>query len=79
MFIFLSIVMIILCLCMITLILLQQKNARGLGAVTNQQTQSAYWEKTKGRSREAKLERLTKICGVIFFVLALVMSIVQYS
>lgn len=34
-----------------------------------------YWGKNKGRSMEGTLVKVTKIMGVLFFVLALVLNL----
>ncbi len=61
------------------IILLQKKRSSGLGAqMTGGSANSSgtYWDKNKNNSAEGKLEKYTAICGVIFFVTALIISLV---
>ena len=69
----LSITMIILmaisALTAIVLVLLQPGNSRGIDALGG--SSDTFFGKNKSNSVEAKLSRLTKILGVVFFVVAL--------
>ena len=71
--ILLTIVFVILCVAMIALVLLQEGKSAGLGAISG--AAESYWGKNKGRSMEGKLEKFTKICAVVIFVLALVLNL----
>ena len=71
--ILLTIVFVILCVAMIALVLLQEGQSAGLGAISG--AAESYWGKNKGRSMEGKLEKFTKICAVVIFVLALVLNL----
>lgn len=54
-------------------ILLQEGKQAGLtGAISG--AAESYWGKNKGRSMEGKLEKITKICVVLFFVLSIVLN-----
>lgn len=77
-FVFLSILYIIVCITLITVILLQKKRTAGLGAGASGMGESqTYWDKNKGRSFEGALERYTKILGAIFIVLSLILTVVR--
>ncbi|MFV0519953.1 MAG: preprotein translocase subunit SecG [Lachnospirales bacterium] len=57
----------------ITIILLQKKRSTGMGTIgglTNENN-------SMGRTSEDNLSRLTKICGVIFFVASIGMSLLN--
>lgn len=71
--ILLTIVFVILCVAMVALVLLQEGKSAGLGAISG--AAESYWGKNKGRSMEGKLEKFTKICAVVIFVLALVLNL----
>ena len=70
----LSIVLIILSVIIIGLVVLQESKQQGLsGAIGG--AADTFFGKNKGRTMEAKLSFLTKIFGVIFFILALVSAL----
>lgn len=69
----LSVIFIIICLVITVVILLQEGKQAGLtGAISG--AAESYWGKNKGRSMEGKLEKITKIVVVLFFVLAIVLN-----
>lgn len=75
----LTAVYILICFVITVVILLQEGKQAGLtGAISG--AAESYWGKNKGRSMEGKLEKITKIMVVLFFVLALVlnMGILEY-
>ncbi|MBQ5969353.1 MAG: preprotein translocase subunit SecG [Clostridia bacterium] len=70
----LSITIILLSVVITILVLLQESKQQGLsGAISG--AAETFFGKNKGRTMEAKLEKFTKIAGVLFFVLALVSSL----
>ena len=68
----LSIVYIIACVVLIVVVLMQEGNDQGLGAISG--AAESYWGKNKGRSMEGKLVKLTTFLSVIFVVVALVLN-----
>ena len=69
----LTAVFIIVCIVISVVILLQEGKQAGLtGAISG--AAESYWGKNKGRSIEGKLEKITKVCVVLFFVLAIVLN-----
>ena len=67
-------VLIVLAIDLIVSVLLQESRSAGLsGAISG--AADNFFGKTKGRTMEQKIEKITKICGIAFFVLALVVSI----
>ena len=69
----LTVVFMIVCLIITVVILLQEGKQAGLtGAISG--AADTYWGKTKGRSMEGKLEKATKICVVLFFVLSVILN-----
>lgn len=65
----------IVCLTLIILATIQTKDANGTsGTITGSSTNNFY-EQNKGRTREGKLKKYTIICGVIFVILAIILSI----
>lgn len=68
----LSILFIIISLVITVVILKQEGKQAGLGALSG--TTETYWSKNKGRSMEGILVKATRICVVLFLVLALVLD-----
>ena len=70
----LAICTILVSLVIIVLVLLQESKQQGLsGAIAG--AADTFFGKNKGRTMEAKLVKFTKIFGTIFFILALVSSL----
>lgn len=70
----LSLVIIVVALAIIVLVILQESKTKGLsGAIAG--GADNFFGKNKGRTMEAKLIAMTKVAGGLFFVLALVSSI----
>ncbi len=63
-------VLIISSILIVVLVMLQQSQQQGLsGAIAG--GSDSFFDKNKGRTKEAKLAKLTKILGVVFFVATL--------
>ncbi len=74
-----AIVLIIACV-FIILVVLMQDTKQGMSQTIAGGSSDNYFQKNQGRSNEAKLNRLTKIAAIIFFVVALVANfVVIYS
>lgn len=69
----LTIVFILVCIAITVLVLMQEGKSAGLGAISG--AAETYWGKNKGRSMEGMLVKLTKICAVLFIVLAIVLNL----
>lgn len=70
----LAIVIIIVSIAIVALVMLQESKQAGLsGAITG--AADSFFGKNKSKTMEAKLALMTKILGAIFFVLALVASL----
>ena len=54
-------------------ILMQEGKTAGLGAISG--AADTYWGKNKGRSMEGMLVTVTKVCVVLFLVLAVVLNL----
>lgn len=70
----LTVVFIIVCLALIAVILMQEGKDAGFGTTLSGQVDS-YVKKNRGRTREGQLERITVVLGVLFFALAIVLSL----
>ena len=60
-------------LVLVVIVILQEGKSAGLGAIGGMQ--DTYWEKNKSRSREGRLEKITKFAAIGFFILAIVLTI----
>ena len=69
----LTVIFIIDCIALVALVLMQEGKTAGLGAISG--AAESYWGKNKGRSMEETLVKLTKVCAVVFIVLAAVLNI----
>lgn len=69
----LTIILILVCIVFTAIVLMQEGKSAGLGAISG--AAETYWGKNKGRSMEGTLQKLTKILGVAFIVLAVVLNI----
>ena len=54
-------------------VLMQEGKQAGLGSIAG--AAESYWGKNKGRSMEGALEKITKILGIAFLVIALVLNL----
>ena len=69
----LTIVFIIVSLVITVVILMQEGKQAGLGAIAG--AADTYWGKNKGRSMEGVLVKITKICVIVFLLLAVVLNL----
>jgi preprotein translocase subunit SecG len=72
----LTVVLMIIAVCLIFIVLLQNNRAAGLGAMGGNNGDS-YWSKNKGNSIEGALSRYTKIGGALFMIVAAVIMFVS--
>ena len=70
--IILTVIFIVMCIALTVLVLMQEGKDAGLGAIAG--GAETYWGKNKGRSMEGKLEKITKVMIVLFFVLSIVLN-----
>ncbi|MEE1101058.1 MAG: preprotein translocase subunit SecG [Agathobacter sp.] len=68
----LTVVSIIISLILIVVIMLQEGKSAGLGAISG--AADTYWGKNKGRSMEGLLVKITRVCVVLFLLLAVVLN-----
>ena len=68
----LTIVLVIICIALTVLILMQEGKSAGLGAISG--AADTYWGKNKGRSMEGILVKITRVCVILFLVLAVVLN-----
>ena len=71
--IFLTVVLILLCVVLTVIILFQEGNSVGLGSLSGQRLET-YWSKNEKRSREGLLVRGTAVMVIIFFAIVLLLN-----
>lgn len=69
----LTVLFILDCIGLSVIVLMQEGKSQGLGSIAGMA--DTYWGKNKGRSMEGTLVKVTKIMGVLFFGLALVLNL----
>ena len=69
-----TIVISIISVILIVAIVLQEGKSAGLSSSLAGSSET-YWAKNKSRSKEGKLERITTIAGIVFFVLAILLNV----
>lgn len=69
--------LILLAVVIIGLVLVQESNQQGLSGAISGGSSESFFGKNKGRTNEAKVAFVTKIVAGVFFVLALVATIVM--
>lgn len=69
----LTIIFLIVCIVLTTIVLMQEGKQAGLGAISG--AAETYWGKNRGRSMEGALEKGTRILAVVFIVLALILNL----
>ena len=68
----LTVVFIIISLIITVVILMQEGKSAGLEAISG--AADTYWGKNKGRSMEGILVKITRVCVILFLVLAVVLN-----
>lgn len=69
----LMVILIIVSIIFTGIVLMQEGKSAGLGAISG--AAETYWGKNKGRSMEGALVKFTKILGIVFMLLAVVLNI----
>ena len=69
----LTIILILVSIVFTAIVFMQEGKSAGLGAISG--AAETYWGKNKGRSMEGTLVKLTKVLGVVFILLSVVLNI----
>ena len=69
----LTVIFIIISLAITVIILMQEGKSQGLGVISG--AADTYWGKNKGRSMEGVLVKISRICVILFLVLAIVLDL----
>ena len=68
-----QILFILICIVLTVIVLMQEGNAAGLGAISG--AAETYWGKNKGRSMEGKLVKFTKYLAIGFMVISIILNL----
>lgn len=71
-----SAVLLILACIFIVLVVLMQDSNQGMSQTISGTSGDNYYQKNSGRTKEAKLARMTKIAAIIVFVVALLVNVI---
>ena len=71
--IIIQIIFILLCIALTVLVLMQEGKSAGLGAISGMA--ETYWGKTKGRSMEGNLVKITKYLAIGFMLISIVLNL----
>jgi preprotein translocase subunit SecG len=72
----LTLIFILVCIVLSTIVLMQEGKSAGLGAISGMA--ETYWGKNKGRSMEGMLVKYTKWLAVAFMVLAVILNLKNF-
>ena len=70
--IILTVIFMIDCIALVALVLMQEGKSAGLGGIAG--ASDTYWSKNKGKSKESVMKKITVVLGILYFVLALLLS-----
>lgn len=68
----LTVIFILISIVIAVVVLMQEGKSAGLGAISG--AADTYWGKNKGRSMEGMLVKITRVCVVLFILLAVVLN-----
>jgi len=74
-YIIVSVIYVLGCVGLMSIILLQKKRSSGIGSVSGMGNADTYWDKNKGRSTEGTLEKWTKVSAATLLVLTVVLCL----
>ncbi|HCT92819.1 MAG TPA: preprotein translocase subunit SecG [Lachnospiraceae bacterium] len=72
--IILTVIYVIDCIALTTVVLMQEGKQKGLGVIGGGNSSDTYWGQNKMRSKEGVLIMATRIMAVLFIVLSLVLN-----
>lgn len=71
-----GIVLILTCIIIVLAVMMQESKSRGMNAITGGDSMSGY-VKGRAQTKEALMDKVTKICGILFFVISLLVCIIS--
>lgn len=71
-----GILLVLACAFIIFVVLIQDSKDQGMSTAITGGSNESFFGKNSSRTHEAKLNRLTKVCAIVFFVATLVVNII---
>ncbi len=71
-----SAILLILACVFVVLVVLMQDSNQGMSQTISGTSGDNYYQKNSGRTREAKLARMTKVAAIVIFVVALLVNVI---
>ncbi len=71
-----SAILLILACVFVVLVVLMQDSKQGMSQTISGTSGDNYYQKNSGRTREAKLARMTKVAAIVIFVVALLVNVI---
>ena len=71
-----TVIYIVVCLALIVLTMMQNKDSRGASDIITGSSTSNFYEKNKTRTKEGMLKKWTIILGIVFMVLCIALGII---
>ena len=72
----LTVILILVSIAFSAIVLMQEGKSAGLGSISG--AAETFWSKNKGRSMEGKLVKITRILGIAFLLLAVILNIKRF-
>ena len=69
------VIYVIICIVLIVLATIQTKDSNGASQTVTGAAANNFYEQNKGRTKEGRIKRMIVVTGVLFVVLAIVLSI----
>lgn len=77
--IILTVILFIICFALTALALIQSKEDAGLSSTITGSSTNNFFEKNKGRTKEGKQKRWTKILSIVFAIITIVLGILYMA
>ena len=72
----LTVIYLIVCVALIIITLLQNKDRNSMEDIAENPNANKFYEKSKGRTKEGRIQRNTIITGIIFAVMTIILGII---
>ena len=72
----LGLILLVACVVIVAVVLLQDSKDQGLNSAMGGGVSDTFYGKNESRTKEARLNRVTRTCAIAFFVIALAVNII---
>jgi preprotein translocase subunit SecG len=70
-------VLLVICLILVVICMMQEQKPQNATAALTGASNDSFYDKNRGRTKEARLKKVTFVCSLLFFALILFMDIVM--